>query len=124
MDMNFSCLRSRFAVPTGDGWSFTDNDKDVLTKIFICEYDYRSKILVAPPNTPTRNSVICEMYTHVFELMSGADAFLAYTGVAELEDRSRDALGVLELCGNGRVLEIGVGAGAMARSLVEQGAKS
>jgi len=120
--MSLDALKQRFAVPKGDDAVFSEADKEMLARLYQNEATYRARIEQTAPCSPEREKLIEEMYAESWALHASSEAFAQYAGnTEELADRSKDALSLLRLSGAKRVLEVGVGQGALTDALAAQG---
>lgn len=116
--MSVDELKLRFAVPLKDEENFSETDKAVLARLYEHQCTYRARIERTAPGSAERESLLGEMYSKSWALTAESDYYAGYAGnAAELPDRRKDALALLRLNGIQRVLEVGVGQGALADAL-------
>jgi 2-polyprenyl-3-methyl-5-hydroxy-6-metoxy-1,4-benzoquinol methylase len=120
--MSLDALRLRFAVPKCDDSNFTETDKTMLARLYQNAAAYREQIEQTTSGSGEREKLISEMYAKSWAFTAASDAYTQYAGnTEELTDRTKDALSLLRLSGARRVLEVGVGQGALADALAGQG---
>jgi len=120
--MSLDALKQRFAVPHGDDAVFSEADKEMLARLYQNEATYRARIERTAPCSQEREKLIEEMYAESWALHASSEAFAQYAGnTEELRDRTKDALSLLRLSGAAKVLEVGVGQGALVNALASQG---
>ncbi|HEX5285146.1 MAG TPA: class I SAM-dependent methyltransferase [Bryocella sp.] len=120
--MSIEALKLRFAVPVDDDASFTEADKTVLARLYKHQLSYRARIEQTAAGSTERANLIGEMYAESWALTAESDFYARYAGnAAELPDRRTDALALVRLSGAKRVLEVGVGQGALADAMAGQG---
>lgn len=121
-EMSIEALRLQFAVPPSDQESFSEADKTVLARLYQHQMSYRARIEQTAPGSAERENLIGQMYTESWALTAESDFYARYAGnAAELPDRRKDALALLRLNGAKRVLEVGVGQGALVDAIASQG---
>ncbi len=121
-DVTVDALRLRFAVPADDEERFSEADKTVLARLYVHQLAYRARIEATAPGSAERANLIGEMYAESWALTAESDFYARYAGnTAQLQDRRKDALALLRLSGAKRVLEVGVGQGALADGMAGQG---
>ncbi len=120
--MSLDALKLRFAVPQYDDSTFTERDKTMLARLYQNAAAYRERIEQTTPCSDERSKLIDEMYAKSWAFTAASDAYAQYAGnTEELKDRTKDALSLLRLSGARRVLEVGVGQGALTDALASQG---
>ncbi len=120
--MSLDALKLRFNVPQNDDANFSEADKAVLARIYQTELSYRAQIEQTAPHSTERTELLGRMYAQIWSLAAESDYYAEYAGnAAGLADRTKDALALLRLSGAQRILEVGVGQGALAEAMANQG---
>src|ERR1700741_2974681 len=120
--MSLDVLRQKFAIPQGDDAVFSEADREMLARLYQSEATYRQRIEQTAPGSEEREKLIEEMYAESWAFHASSEAFAQYAGnTEELTNRTKDALSLLRLSGAKKVLEVGVGQGALTDALASQG---